>query len=127
MRSSRILQHAMTSISHLHPYTRQMTKRRTILLAAICAVLASAHPMGNFSVNHYARMTPSAHGVSIEYVLDLAEIPTFELFQQWGPDTDLKKMALEQARFWAGKLAITVDGKPVAARAVRAEARLSEG
>ncbi|HSU69619.1 MAG TPA: hypothetical protein VLJ39_22230, partial [Tepidisphaeraceae bacterium] len=104
-----------------------MTKIRIILLAAIGAVLATAHPMGNFSVNHYARMTPDAHGVSIEYVLDLAEIPTFELFQQWGPDADLKKMAIEQARLWAGKLSLKVDGKPAPARVVNAEAKLSEG
>ena len=41
--------------------------------------------MGNFSVNHYARLEPDAHGVAIRYVMDLAEIPTFEMFQQWGP------------------------------------------
>ncbi|MEO8369047.1 MAG: hypothetical protein ABI806_07610 [Candidatus Solibacter sp.] len=108
-----------------------MTKRRMLPLAAICAALvanqAAAHPMGNFSVNHYARLTPAAHGISLEYVLDLAEIPTFELFQQWGPDADLKKKALEQARIWAGNLVITVDGKPVAVRVVHAEAKLSEG
>ena len=105
--------------------------RRTVPLAAACAALlanlAAAHPMGNFSVNHYARFTPSAHGLSLEYVLDLAEIPTFELLQQWGPGADMKKKALEQARIWAGNLAIAVDGKPVSPRVVRAEAKLSEG
>ena len=40
-----------------------------------------AHPMGNFSVNHYARLAADAHGVAIHYVMDLAEIPTFELFR----------------------------------------------
>jgi hypothetical protein len=48
-----------------------MTKR-LILLASLRAGLA-AHPMGNFSVNHYARLEPGAHGVAIRYVMDLAE------------------------------------------------------
>ena len=108
-----------------------MMKRLTLPLAVMCAALlanqASAHPMGNFSVNHFARIKPGAHGLSIEYVLDLAEIPTFELFQQWGPGASLQKQALEQARIWAGNLAITVNGKSASARVVRAEARLSEG
>ena len=44
--------------------------------------------MGNFSVNHYARLTPVEGGLRIRYVLDLAEIPTFELMQDWGAGTD---------------------------------------
>ena len=41
------------------------------------------HPMGNLSVNHYARLEPYAKGVIVTWVLDLAEIPTFELMQTW--------------------------------------------
>src|ERR1700712_2451595 len=51
-------------------------------LAFCLAVLA--HPMGNLSVNHYARLEPGTKGVDVTYVLDLAEIPTFELMQTWG-------------------------------------------
>ena len=40
--------------------------------------------MGNFSVSHYARIEVSAGGAEIRYVLDLAEIPSFQLLQQWG-------------------------------------------
>lgn len=95
-------------------------------LLALCAAVAAAHPMGNFSVNHYARIEPGAHGATIRYVLDLAEIPTFELFQQWGPTHDNAR-ALDQARQWATRLAITVDGKPVAARVERAQLWVTDG
>ena len=101
--------------------------RRLILLASLLAALAAAHPMGNFSVNHYARLEPGPHGVAIHYVMDLAEIPTFEMFQQWGPDADLQKKALEQARLWAANLEITVNGQRVPARLLRAEIALTEG
>ena len=60
------------------------------------AVAAWGHPMGKFSVNHYARITVQPDGVAIRYVLDLAEIPTYELHgdhkgweQQWARGLNL--------------------------------------
>ena len=55
---------------------------RLAMVLVIFAVVLRAHPMGNFSVNHYARIQPGVQGVEILYVLDLAEIPTFELMQK---------------------------------------------
>lgn len=92
-----------------------------LFLSCICAV---AHPMGNFSVSHYAGFTVGPHGVELEYVLDLAEIPTFELLRDWkvqttGPKADLERKAKEQAAVWLSNLAFT-DGtanlKPVLER-----------
>jgi hypothetical protein len=80
--------------------------------------VAVAHPMGNFSVNHYARLEPGANGLTITYVLDLAELPTTELIQSWGVDRGAPRSVLEaqasaQARQWAAKLKVTEDGKPI--------------
>ena len=83
--------------------------------------------MGNFSVNHYARLEPGPHGVAIRYVMDLAEIPTFEMLQQWGPGADPQKKAMEQAREWAAKLEVAVNGKRMPVRVVRAQVALAEG
>jgi len=101
--------------------------QRLILLVSLLAGLAAAHPMGNFSVNHYAQMEPGAHGVAIRYVMDLAEIPTFEMFQQWGAGADPQLKAIRQAREWAANLEITVNGRRVAARVLRAHIALAEG
>jgi hypothetical protein len=63
-----------------------MEKGKVLRLAMVLvtfAVVLRAHPMGNFSVNHYARIEPGAQGVEILYVLDLAEVPAFELLQKW--------------------------------------------
>ena len=38
---------------------------------------ASAHPLGNFTVNHYAGIELAGDRLFVRYVLDLAEIPTF--------------------------------------------------
>jgi ABC-type nickel/cobalt efflux system permease component RcnA len=43
---------------------------------------AFAHPMGNFSVNHYSRITLERDGIVIQYFIDLAEIPAYQELQQ---------------------------------------------
>lgn len=40
------------------------------------AGLAIAHPMGNFSVNRWTRLTPRSGGVDVVHLVDFAEIPT---------------------------------------------------
>jgi nickel/cobalt exporter len=55
-----------------------------VLTAVLAAVLlgapaASAHPLGNFSVNTYSGLVVRPDGVRIDHVLDLAELPTFQL------------------------------------------------
>ena len=41
-----------------------------------------AHPMGNFSVNHYSKISLENDGVKVTYIIDLAEIPTYQELQQ---------------------------------------------
>jgi ABC-type nickel/cobalt efflux system permease component RcnA len=88
-----------------------------LLVAGVSlAGIAFAHPMGNLSVNHYARLEPGTKGVEVTYVLDLAELPTFELTQTWNVARDagkdvLEAKAREQAREWVRQLSFTEDGK----------------
>jgi nickel/cobalt exporter len=57
-------------------------KRLLFLAMAIAAlalpVAASAHPLGNFTVNRFSRVEVAGPRVYVHYVLDLAEIPTFQ-------------------------------------------------
>ena len=53
------------------------------LVAAVAVALtaapgASAHPLGNFSVNHHSIVSVSDDRVDVRYVLDQAEIPTVQ-------------------------------------------------
>jgi ABC-type nickel/cobalt efflux system permease component RcnA len=57
--------------------------RRLALLLAVAAALlapaaATAHPLGNFTINRFSRVQVSGHRLYVLYVLDLAEIPTFQ-------------------------------------------------
>jgi nickel/cobalt exporter len=104
--------------------TRKAARRRnalmTLPLAAICIFLvasAHAHPLGNFSVNHYARLEVGGERLRVRYVVDMAEIPTLQVLQQLGANADgavsnaalrlyLEKVAVE----YATSLRLTVDG-----------------
>ena len=93
-------------------------KALLVLASLAGAGLATAHPMGNFSVNHYARLEPGAKGLIITYVLDLAELPTVELIQSWGVERNSPLAVMEaqagaQARQWAANLKVTENGKPM--------------
>src|SRR3954465_3667506 len=54
------------------------------LVAGVAAILAwpaspaSAHPLGNFSVNQYAGLTVHPDRVDVAAVVDFAEIPTLQ-------------------------------------------------
>jgi nickel/cobalt transporter (NicO) family protein len=49
-----------------------------VAAALAMAPVASAHPLGNFSVNHLSTVRISADRVEVHYVLDQAEIPTVQ-------------------------------------------------
>jgi nickel/cobalt exporter len=64
---------------------RRARPRRFILAAllalaalALAAPGAMAHPLGNFSVNHLVNVKVSSDRVEVRYLLDQAEIPTFQ-------------------------------------------------
>jgi len=106
--------------------------KRLILLATLVSGAAWAHPMGNFSVSHYTKLQTTARGVEVEYALDLAEIPTFELLRAWKlePDTprvELEKRAGEQGREWLRHLTFVVNGKATAARFDSAQLVIADG
>lgn len=88
---------------------------RTLTLAAGLALAlpaaASAHPLGNFSVNHLARVSVSSDRVDVRYTLDEAEIPTF----QQRDVADAALLTRKQTEI-ARRLELTVDGRRVALR-----------
>ena len=57
-------------------------KRLALFAAAVGALawpaLASAHPLGNFTINRFSRIEVSGPRLYVRYVLDMAEIPTYQ-------------------------------------------------
>ncbi len=58
------------------------------LLASFIPREAQAHPLGNFTINHYSRLEFADEKAHVDYVLDYAEIPTFQRKAQLDPNDD---------------------------------------
>jgi high-affinity nickel-transport protein len=62
-------------------------RRTGIVLFLFLLILGSAtsfaHPMGNFSVNHYSKIKIGQQSIEIRYLIDMAEIPTFQEIRQF--------------------------------------------
>jgi len=92
--------------------------RRLLALALLVTpALGAAHPLGNFTVNRYAAVHVAADAITIRYVVDMAEIPTFQemrLVDANGDGTlaDEEREAYlgRAARTLAESLVLTVDG-----------------
>ena len=52
------------------------------LLAAVGEV--AAHPLGNFSISQYSAIRINGNEIEIRYIIDMAEIPTFQEIQETG-------------------------------------------
>jgi nickel/cobalt transporter (NicO) family protein len=90
---------------------------------AVVAVLllpsaASAHPLGNFSINHLSQVRISQGSVDVHYILDQAEIPTFQEMQSFDRNGDGAITGPERGPLLQRKLAeiepdlgLTVDGR----------------
>ncbi|MGW3170616.1 nickel transporter [Streptomyces sp. NPDC001153] len=95
-------------------------------LALLPAGPASAHPLGNFTVNRYDGLVAAPGQLRIDHVEDLAEIPA----TQAGPD--LQRLGTAQwARQRCARAAedsrLTVDGRTATLTAVGSSARLRPG
>lgn len=90
-------------------------KRLFAVVAVMAWVLsagsAAAHPLGNFTINHLTQVAVTADAVELRFILDVAEIPTFQARRQSRAQT-LRGARDEVAR----GLAVTVDGRRVGLR-----------
>ena len=96
---------------------------------------ASAHPLGNFTINHSTTLELSASAdsgaLTVYRVLDLAEIPAFQALQDIpdGPngEPDLDRWASTTADDLRDGMTISVEGERVQLRTSAVSARLLPG
>jgi nickel/cobalt transporter (NicO) family protein len=90
--------------------------RRLVVLFGIATVAllapltAKAHPLGNFTINQYSRIEPAGNRLYVLYVLDLAEIPTFQAKTQVAADGEAR-YASRLARMIGRHLELSVNGR----------------
>jgi len=103
-------------------------------ISSLCR-MALAHPMGNFSVNHYSKITVESSGIRVNYFIDLAEIPTYQELQQaniTATTIDPKSAAVINYISARGTelghgLILDVNGKPVPLRLISSGVIFSPG
>jgi ABC-type nickel/cobalt efflux system permease component RcnA len=90
-----------------------------IAFAALPSVVL-AHPLGNFTINHYAGLTVRPSQVDLDVVIDMAEIPAFQERQRMDGDSDgevtdeeIALAAPAACAATADSIALAVDGRPV--------------
>ena len=87
-------------------------KRRARLLAPFLVLLAllatagvaAAHPLGNFTISRYSAVTLGAETADVLYIVDMAEIPTFQARQAMDSDADGTISAAEEAAYLAAEV-----------------------
>jgi ABC-type nickel/cobalt efflux system permease component RcnA len=103
-------------------------------LVTLTPAIASAHPLGNFTVNTYVGLRVGADHVQVDYVVDMAEIPTFQArpeVDRDGDDEISEREASAYARLQcdanAGGLRLSVDDSRVTLRRAASAASLPPG
>lgn len=95
------------------------------LVLCVCGVAAAAHPLGNFTVNRFARVRVEAGGVRVRYVIDMAEIPAFQESQVMDANHDGSVSAEESARYLEGLAPRLAEGVLLTSDGVRVPLRLA--
>ena len=104
-----------------------MIRRVAAPLAIAAAIVlapmaASAHPLGNFTVNLYSGLSIGAGEVHVDYVVDMAEDPTYQARSEIDTNRDGRSTAAELApKFASGSKRnaapnAATDGRPIAHR-----------
>lgn len=101
-----------------------------ILLAS--SVTGFAHPMGNFSINHYAKIKVGRKYVEIRYMIDMAEIPAFQEMRQFEmtphPDNPNAVRYLDkQEHLLREGISLESDGQPVRLDSISRELIFADG
>lgn len=114
-------------------WTKRMRARRVVALALAAvgvmsllpAGTATAHPLGNFSVSHLSRLVIDADAITVDVIIDAAEIPTS---QDRGlvdtsadgivDDTERETYAQAECDRFAESASLRLDGAPLLMTAV---------
>src|SRR2546425_2160418 len=102
------------------------------LLFVPCFPMAAlAHPLGNFTINHFARIEVGGDRIRVRYVIDMAEIPTFQELQAIAANSEgspskaeLDAYVERMAASYVNGLLLTIDGADVPLKVISKQVKL---
>ena len=123
-------------ITNLFTFARPPNRFFWIALG-ICLVSArsaNSHPMGNFSISHYSKLTVARTALKLLYIIDMAEVPTFQEKSRLDRNGDGTIDGGEKQQYLAKKieeltqgLRLTLNGSPYALEKEAGEVELLAG
>ena len=129
----------MSGLGRGHRLCRYLSKAGAVvggvavLLLAVPAP-ASAHPLGNFTLNRHSGVVVAPDAITVEHVLDIAEIPTAQRLPTIDSSGDGALSRQELGRWSrpactgaAADLRLTVERTPVALQVISSRARALPG
>src|SRR5437016_14225139 len=104
------------------------------LLVVGVPVIAAAHPMGNFAICHFARITAGRDSIRVRYIIDMAEIPTVAEKDRLDTNRDGKVSDSERVAYIRAKttellsqIRLKIDDEPIPLAVGSGEADLNPG
>lgn len=120
--------------------TRNSISRRCVAFALVAAALtlsafrSDAHPLGNFTINHFTRLEVGPERVRLHFVVDMAEIPTFQEMQAADTnddgqtsDAELNAYLVQAAKQFGDGLVLNVDGSRLPLQLIKKTIATREG
>ena len=106
--------------------TRLLALTLALLVLLVSAGAIAAHPLGNFTISRYSAVTLGAETADVLYIVDMAEIPTYQERLAMDSDGDGAIGAAEEAAWLAatvpalaGNLRLELDGTAVPLTSLR--------
>lgn len=97
----------------------------TLTIIFYPVLLVFAHPLGNFSTNHFARIEVSSNQIKIRYIVDMAEITTFQELQKnnvkdanFPTEAELNLYLEKIVPEYINNLTLTLDDKKISLQAI---------
>jgi ABC-type nickel/cobalt efflux system permease component RcnA len=103
-------------------YSRFLIVGLVALMLLAFAGSGAAHPLGNFSISQYSALRIGGNEIELRYLIDMAEIPTFQEIQENGivpktGDSGLNTYLQRKAELLRDGLVLEVNGKRLELRA----------
>jgi len=104
------------------------------LAIAMSPALVAAHPLGNFTINRYALVRVGPRTVTLDYVVDMAELPAFQEMRRLDTDRNGSIETAERDAYLAAAvtdlrrgLTVTLDGTALELSAGRRSLEIAPG
>jgi nickel/cobalt exporter len=113
----------MRNDNYVDDNDNQSTRRQLgivwlLVLLILSSATSFAHPMGNFSVNHYTKLKIDQGWIAVRYLIDMAEIPTFQEIREFditpkADDPSVSRYLDREEQLLKQGLSLERDGQPV--------------